>query len=326
MRPMTRSRWDPFLGKAAGILALAGLGTALMHGADDMDAPWWGLLIVLAAVGGVAAATYEGVGWGLGRIIAAARRSWRRRFRRHGTSDAGGHGYRPSRAIGTLLAYIAAMFGTWLGAAIILMIVDPAQALDLMGSPHAPVILAVSMLVGAAAAAAVFVRSASPHDRAIALGWLRTGGPAAVAAVAAAGLVAAWVFVILAPRWVDAGGATPSSLWEMQSGAAPGSQAIILVAVIAVAPVVEEILFRGVLLDGFLRRWGHFTAVLTVTLLFVLVHVPDVLSYWPMAVMIGAIGAGAAYLRLRFDAIGPAIALHAGYNLGVASVWLGMGG
>ncbi|MEQ1764675.1 MAG: CPBP family intramembrane glutamic endopeptidase [Pyrinomonadaceae bacterium] len=56
--------------------------------------------------------------------------------------------------------------------------------------------------------------------------------------------------------------------------------ALYTIAVLAVftAPVVEEVIYRGILYSAFQRSVGTFTAVALVTFLFALVHVPQ---YWP---------------------------------------------
>jgi membrane protease YdiL (CAAX protease family) len=56
--------------------------------------------------------------------------------------------------------------------------------------------------------------------------------------------------------------------------------ALYTIAVLAVftAPLVEEVIYRGILYSAFQRSVGTFSAVALVTLLFALVHVPQ---YWP---------------------------------------------
>jgi membrane protease YdiL (CAAX protease family) len=56
--------------------------------------------------------------------------------------------------------------------------------------------------------------------------------------------------------------------------------ALYTIAVLAVftAPLVEEVIYRGILYSAFQRSVGTFAAVVLVTILFALVHVPQ---YWP---------------------------------------------
>jgi membrane protease YdiL (CAAX protease family) len=53
--------------------------------------------------------------------------------------------------------------------------------------------------------------------------------------------------------------------------------AVYLVAILATftAPLVEEVVYRGVLYSAFQRKFGFTLAVIVVTLLFTLVHVPQ---------------------------------------------------
>jgi membrane protease YdiL (CAAX protease family) len=103
--------------------------------------------------------------------------------------------------------------------------------------------------------------------------------------------------------------------------AAPGvSRWLAVLILVLVGPLTEEMLFRGILFGGFQKSFGRIAAIFLTTLLFVAAHLPGLTCYGPMIVsMIGLAGA-ALWLRLRFGAIGPAIAVHAGYNLTVLLV------
>jgi uncharacterized protein len=88
--------------------------------------------------------------------------------------------------------------------------------------------------------------------------------------------------------------------------------------VVVVAPIVEELLFRGV---GYalLVRFGRVAAILLVGLLFALTH--GLVAGFPV---IAVFGTGLAYLRARTDSIYPCILLHASFNafglaVGIAS-------
>jgi membrane protease YdiL (CAAX protease family) len=88
--------------------------------------------------------------------------------------------------------------------------------------------------------------------------------------------------------------------------------------VIVVAPIVEELQFRGVGY-GLLERFGPTAAVLLVGLAFALVH--GLIAGFPVILVFGT---GLAYLRSRTDSIYPCVLLHASFNafgliVGVAS-------
>lgn len=79
-------------------------------------------------------------------------------------------------------------------------------------------------------------------------------------------------------------------------------------------PVIEEILFRGFLFAGFAQSWGPRVAGVMTTLLFVVVHMPKVLQYWPALCAVILIGALTVLIRIRTESLVPGIALHSTYN------------
>lgn len=90
------------------------------------------------------------------------------------------------------------------------------------------------------------------------------------------------------------------------------------IVVVVVAPIVEELQFRGVGY-GLLERFGRTAAILLVGISFGLVH--GLIAGFPV---IAVFGIGLAYLRSSTDSIYPCILLHASFNafgliVGVAS-------
>lgn len=84
---------------------------------------------------------------------------------------------------------------------------------------------------------------------------------------------------------------------------------------IIVAPPLEEFLFRGVLFSGMARSLGPTIAALLVTAVFVVIHLPETIHYWPSAVAVLLLGATVRLMRIRSESLGPAITLHLAYNL-----------
>lgn len=78
--------------------------------------------------------------------------------------------------------------------------------------------------------------------------------------------------------------------------------------VVVLAPIVEELLFRGV---GYalLERFGRVAAILLVGIAFALVH--GLVAGFPV---IAVFGTGLAYLRARAESIYPCMLLHASFN------------
>jgi membrane protease YdiL (CAAX protease family) len=87
------------------------------------------------------------------------------------------------------------------------------------------------------------------------------------------------------------------------------------------APIVEEVIYRGILYSAFQRALGSGIAIAAVTLLFALVHVPQ---YYPSYSTIGLLVLLSLILtliRARTNNLWPCIVLHTIFN-GFQSVLL----
>jgi len=90
------------------------------------------------------------------------------------------------------------------------------------------------------------------------------------------------------------------------------------VVVVVIAPIVEELLFRGVGY-GLLEQFGQYPAIVLVGLSFALVH-----GLIAGFAVIAVFGAGLALVRAKTDSIYPGMLLHASFNafglaIGIAS-------
>jgi membrane protease YdiL (CAAX protease family) len=99
-------------------------------------------------------------------------------------------------------------------------------------------------------------------------------------------------------------GLTPTR-WEPAHAAAYVANGIFIAVLV---PIVEELTFRGL---GFslLRRYGEWTAILLVGLLFGLAH--GLVNALPLLV---AFGVGLAFLRSRVDSVYPGMVVHGLFN------------
>ena len=107
--------------------------------------------------------------------------------------------------------------------------------------------------------------------------------------------------------WVDPGkeqGLLPDD-WRPDRAAAFAANVVV---VAGIAPVVEELTFRG-LGYSLLERFGRWWAIALVGLAFGLAH--GLVEALPLLV---AFGAGLAYLRSRTDSVYPGIVVHAVFN------------
>ena len=83
---------------------------------------------------------------------------------------------------------------------------------------------------------------------------------------------------------------------------------------IGLFPVVEEVLFRVFLFAGLAQSWGPGLAGLMTTMIFVGVHMPKVLEYWPALLAVSLLGSLTVLIRIRTESLAPGIVLHSTYN------------
>ena len=99
--------------------------------------------------------------------------------------------------------------------------------------------------------------------------------------------------------------------------------AVYLVAFLATftAPLVEEVVYRGVLYSAFQRTFGVPLAVFLVTLLFALVHVPQYVPDFVSISMICLVSLILTLIRAKTGNLLPCIALHFVFN-GIQALFL----
>ncbi len=97
----------------------------------------------------------------------------------------------------------------------------------------------------------------------------------------------------------------------------------LLVAALAVltAPIVEEMVYRGVLYSGLERAWGKAAGIGLVTLLFALVHVPQYWGSYAAITAILSLSLVLTALRAYTGKLLPCVATHLVYN-GIQAVAL----
>ncbi len=105
----------------------------------------------------------------------------------------------------------------------------------------------------------------------------------------------------------------------------PGSLVLLVVAAVLVAPVLEELLFRGVVLRGLMLRTGFWPAAVVSSACFGTLHATAVgLAGLPIVLATGVFGLGLCVLTRRTGRLGPGIGVHALRNaVAVAAVALG---
>ncbi len=102
-----------------------------------------------------------------------------------------------------------------------------------------------------------------------------------------------------------------------------GPPAIALLAalfVIVMAPLIEELLFRGIAFAGIAARLGPGWATALTTLVFTALHAPEKIYYPPGFADVASIALLSCWLRLRYRSIRPGMAMHFLYNAGMLLV------
>ena len=144
-----------------------------------------------------------------------------------------------------------------------------------------------------------------PFREYVALRRPTSWGRAAAIAGGVVGLV--WLLGILMQPFADPGG-EQNLIPEGWDPGRAGPFAANFVVVAFLAPVVEELLFRGL---GYtlLRAFGRWTAIVLTAIGFALAH--GLVEGFPLLVLFGA---GLAYMRSRVASIVPGILVHMAFN------------
>jgi membrane protease YdiL (CAAX protease family) len=83
---------------------------------------------------------------------------------------------------------------------------------------------------------------------------------------------------------------------------------------IVVAPLFEEIMFRGFLFKVLSDIRGEHTAVLLTAILFGLLHLPQLWGSWAGVVLIFVVGYLLSFIRQRSNSVIPSFIVHTSYN------------
>ena len=92
---------------------------------------------------------------------------------------------------------------------------------------------------------------------------------------------------------------------------------VLVVTIVVLAPITEELMFRGLVLRSFMRRMSFWPAALLSSLLFAAFHVPQVDTVLGAAVLATAtavLGLANCYLVRITGRLAPAMMVHATFN------------
>jgi len=144
--------------------------------------------------------------------------------------------------------------------------------------------------------------------------------PLFFALAVATGLAAPFLGAVLT-QWLAQGHTVTQDIQQIGGHTPLGLRLPLVLVVVGVGPLVEELLFRGVLLSALMKRMHAGWAVTGSSLLFALVHLPGLEYQWyalPNLLLLALLLAG---LRLRSGSIWPAVLAHGANNLLAVAVW-----
>ncbi len=140
------------------------------------------------------------------------------------------------------------------------------------------------------------------------LGWRRSHFNLALAAVGGillAFLVSALAYLLHTPQ-------VPSPVESLMGS--PALLATFGVMAVTVAPLFEELLFRGFLQPLLSRTFGVVAGILITAVLFGSLHAPEYSFAWQYAVAVSVVGAVLGWVRAASNSIIPSTVMHGSYN------------
>jgi membrane protease YdiL (CAAX protease family) len=317
----------------AGLVALAAVVVGSQT-ADSSSELVPSILVVFAGLGALVAgyeALARGIALFLGRIWRGDRTSDDSSTLEPApviSSPEPNSGMRLRHVTAAFAGYLAGQAVVWLGVAMVVTIrlgtgADE-EAITRGMKPVLPAVLPISVLAGGLGAVWA-LRSWGKRlelRKLVEAIALRLGTRRQVLQGIYAGATLGLVSLLVMP-YVPYSPSSPDLMDEFLRSPGAARWSWVLTAVI-LAPPVEELVFRGVLLGGLAQIWNLRAAAFVSGLAFWAMHAPEWLRYWPAAVAIALMTIIVTLLRIRSRALGPSIAAHSAYNLLMASVVFGI--
>ncbi|MGH8158290.1 MAG: lysostaphin resistance A-like protein [Rhodanobacter sp.] len=132
----------------------------------------------------------------------------------------------------------------------------------------------------------------------------------------AAPLLGGWLTQLLAH-----GHSVTQNIQQLGANTPLAWRIVLVLVVVSLGPLVEELLFRGVLLSALWQRWQAGWAVALSSLMFALVHLPGLQWQWFALPDLLLLALALAWLRLRSGSIWPGVLAHGVNNLLAVVGW-----
>ena len=139
-------------------------------------------------------------------------------------------------------------------------------------------------------------------------------------AAAALGLMLPFLGGLLT-QWFAQGHEVSQDIKQLGAAASPALRIPLALLVVTLGPVVEELLFRGVLLSAAMRHMTPGAAAFMTAALFACVHLPDLGFLWYALPNLLLLGLVLAWLRLKSGSLWPAVLAHAVNNALAVVSW-----
>ncbi|WP_266169572.1 CPBP family intramembrane glutamic endopeptidase [Dyella subtropica] len=144
--------------------------------------------------------------------------------------------------------------------------------------------------------------------------------PAFYAIAALLGLILPFIGGLLT-QWLAQGHEVSQDIKQLGAMASPALRIPLALLVMTVGPLVEELLFRGVLLSSAMRHVPAGIASAITALLFACVHLPDLGFLWYALPNLLLLGLVLAWLRVQSGSIWPAVIAHSVNNALAVVSW-----
>lgn len=96
---------------------------------------------------------------------------------------------------------------------------------------------------------------------------------------------------------------------------------VLALMAVTLAPLLEELLFRGLLLSALIPRFGVRLGVLLSAAAFATIHLPGLEWQWYAVPALILLGIVLGWLRLHYQSLWPAVVAHGMHNALALSVW-----